>query len=292
MKTITTAMLSLGSLLLMSSLAFAQSTSGGSGAPATGGAPAASGAPSTTVERDIDLPVTQPPLAAPQKPPQPPAPPPAPTPPPATPQNPTPTAPPDPTTPPPTIYGKDLTSENGTCYYVIDISGSMGWDMGQYTAPDGSTQTGDRLQRAQAEMVKSVTSLPASFKFNMMAFDCETYTWQDSLQPADDAHKQAATGWINALQPEDATGTGPGMALALQLKQSMLYVLLTDGAPNCGAGDQSGDDSCIAAHLQMINQANTQKAVINVFGIGASGDFRQFCVNIAAQNGGTYTDVR
>jgi von Willebrand factor type A domain len=284
MKTIKTAMLSVGALLLMSTLAFAQSTgSGGSGAPATGGTPAAgSGSTSTTVERDIDLPMTAPPVATPK--PQPPAPP-------TPPPTPTPTTP-DPTTPPPTIYGKDLTSENGTVYYVIDISGSMGWDMGQYTAPDGSTQTGDRLQRAQAELTKSVTSLPSSFKFNMMAFDCETYTWNDSLQPADDAHKQSAVSWINQLQPEDATGTGPGMALALQLKQSMLYVLLTDGAPNCGAGDQSGDDQCIAAHLQMIDQANSQKAVINVFGIGASGDFRQFCVNIAAQNGGTYTDVR
>ena len=43
----------------------------------------------------------------------------------------------------------------------------------------------------------------------------------------------------------------------------------------------------------MISAANTQKATINTFGIGAYGIFKQFCVDISTQNGpGTYTDVK
>ena len=61
-------------------------------------------------------------------------------------------------------------SKTSSIVYVIDISGSMGWDMGQYTAPDGSTKTGCRLDRAKAELTKSVMSLPNNFKFNIVSW--------------------------------------------------------------------------------------------------------------------------
>jgi len=206
---------------------------------------------------------------------------------------PTPIAPTPPLPPSPTIYGKNLVSSNGTIVYVIDVSGSMGWDMGQYTAPDGSTQTGDRLDRAKAQLIMSVTSIPASFKFNMYSYDCGCYPWHNSLQPADTAHKQDAISWISKLKPLGSTGTGPAMVQAMTNNSSCkLFALLTDGAPNCGAGDESGDPSCLAAHLQMIDAGNTGHAVIDTFGIGASGGFRQFCMDVASQNGGSYDDVR
>jgi hypothetical protein len=271
-------------VLGLGSTAFGQSTQAQGGSAQAGGGPSgpglASGQPGIQPnELYLDLPIDAPPLTVPGKT--------APTPP-----------PPPPPPPPqgsgdPTIYGKTQKSENGTIVYVIDVSGSMGWDMGQYTAPDGSTQTGDRLDRAKAELAKSVVSLPNTFKFNMYSYDCGSYPWQGGLQPADDQHKQDAMGWISNLQPMGATGTGAAVAQALNSNTSCkLFVLLTDGAPNCDAGDESGDASCIAAHLQMIDQNNTQHAVINVFGIGATGEFKQFCMDVASQNGGQYSDVR
>ena len=276
MKLFQTALLSVATLLLTGTFAFGQTMGGSGGTPAsptTGSGGGGQNPGTQAIDKDIDLPVTQPDLKVPPQPPQPPP-------------------PPVPTDNPPTIYGKDLTSENGTVVYIIDISGSMGWDMGQYTTPDGKTANGDRLDRAKSQLAQSVMSLPKSFKFNMYSFDCGVYQWQGSLQPADDATKNAAMGWINQLQPQGATGTGPAMSAALQLKDCKLFVLLTDGAPNCGAGDESGDSSCIKAHLVMIDQANSQHAVINVFGIGATGEFKQFCMDVASQNGGSYTDVR
>jgi len=278
MKLFQTALLSVAALLLSGSLAFGQSMGGAGGTtPATGGTPPAGGAtPTNPVEKDIDLPVDQPQLKLPPQPPQPPPPP----------------TPVDKPNPPPTIYGKDLKSENGTIIYVIDISGSMGWDMGQYTTPDGKTANGCRLDRAKAELTKSVMTLPKSFKFNMFSFDCGVYQWQGGLVDATDANKSSGMGWISQLQPQGATGTGPAMSSALGLKDNKLVVLLTDGAPNCGAGDESGDSSCLRAHLSMVTGNNSQHAVINVFGIGATGEFKQFCMDVASQNGGNYVDVR
>jgi len=280
MKNLRTMLLSLSFVMLTGSLAFAQGT--GSGGPAGGagsttgvGGGASSG---PLVDPLIDLPMDKPDLKTPisQK------------------QSPSPT--PSPSASPgdidkPNIYGHDLDSKNKTIFYVIDISGSMGWDMGQYTTPDGKTKTGNRLDRAKSELSKSVMSLPGDFKFNMLAFDCSVFTWMPTMVPADDADKQAAMGWINALQPEDATGTGPAVAAALSDKSNFLVVLLTDGAPNCGAGDESGGSSCIAAHRAMIKQNNTAPAVINVFAIGATDEFEAFCQGVASDNNGTCTDV-
>lgn len=276
MKLWRSALLSLSLVLVAGSLAFAQT---GGGMPPAGG-PGTGGAPGTTpplpgIEKDIDLPLTAPPLQVPPTPPKPPDPPPINNPP-----------------PPPTIYGKDLKSENGTCIYVIDVSGSMGWDMGQYTTPDGKTATGCRLDRAKAALITSIMSLPANFKFDMFSYDCSVYQWMPDLVVADDSNKNAAIGWVSALQPQGATGTGPATSTALQLRSNKLVVLLTDGAPNCGAGSGYGDASCLQAHRVMISGNNAQKATINAFGIGATGTFKQFCMDVAADNGGSYTDVR
>lgn len=244
--------------------------------PAPGSTTSGPGGSGTiTVEKDIDLPVEQPAVST---------------------EKPKPPAPPDPPPPsttdqPPSIYGKDLQSENGTIFYVIDISGSMAWDHQPFAKPDGSTGNGCRLDRAKVELTKSVLSLPKTFKFNMLAFDCSVYFWQQSLVAADDANKNSAIGWINGLRPQGATGTGPAVVQALATGGSKLVVLLTDGGPNCGAGDGHGGHTCRQAHRTMIAAANSGHAVINVFGISASGDMKTFCMEVASDAGGSYIDV-
>jgi len=193
----------------------------------------------------------------------------------------------------PSFYGTPIRSESSTVCYVIDISGSMGWDMGQYTSPDGTAQTGCRLDRVKAELVKSIVALPPDWRFDVIAYDCGTYLWQKTLVAATDVNKQAAITWVQALQPQGATGTGPAVSTALALDPELkLVVLLTDGAPNCGAGDSSGDGSCTDAHRKLIAQANKQHAVIDVFGIGATGVFKDFCLGVAQDSGGVYADAR
>jgi hypothetical protein len=260
------------------------------GRPATGppygglpGAPRPSGP--ATFDPDLDLPIEAPQLVSktPTKAPLPPKPV---------------TPPPIPELPP-TIYGKDLKSETGSIIYVIDISGSMGWDIGRYITADGKVATGCRLDRAKAELTRSVKSLPKSFKFNIESYDCLRYVcfvdYSNShmpLLPADEDHKKKAIDWIQALQPQGATGTGPAVLDALATRENRLIVLLTDGRPNCGSRDEDGSWNCMMGHLSQIDCGNEQRATIDVFGIGATGEFKQFCQDVSSHNGGSYTDVR
>lgn len=231
-------------------------------------------------DKEQDLPIEAPQLQKPVEPPKPP-------------ESPPPPPPTAPDGPPPTIYGKDLITESASLIYVLDISLSMSWDPGTYSAPDGSVKTGARIDRARAQLALSIRALPKNFKFNVLAYDCLMYGWQQAMQPASDANKTSAINWVSGLTPESATGTGPAVVLALQERSNKLVVLLTDGAPNCGAGSESEfDPACLQAHLNMIRAANAQSATINVFGIGALGTFRQFCISLASQNSGSYTDVK
>jgi hypothetical protein len=281
MKLMRQAVLSLSILLVSASMALAQGTTAGNppagGGGTTTGNPPAGGGTTTTGQPDktVDLPVGKPDFKG--QPPKPPA---------------------DPPTngddKPPTIYGQEIKSENNTIFYVLDVSGSMGWDVGQYTAPDGSTKSGDRLDRAKAELVKSVTSLPDNFKFGMLSYDCSIYPYDGgAMEPADASHKASAVGWIMSQQPLGGTGTGPATVQGLKAPNNKLVVLLTDGQPNCGAGNDYGNDQDLCnAHRSMIKAGNTSGCVINVYGIGATGMFKQFCMNVASDNGGSYTDVR
>jgi len=187
-------------------------------------------------------------------------------------------------TPPPIFYGEEIDTETDTIYYVIDISCSMGWDFQFYSGDDGKIQIGARLDRAKAELIKSVSGLSENFKFNIIAYDCGVRSWQTALQEATNPNKQSATSWTLALMPSGATGTGPATASALADKENNTVVLLTDGAPNCGADGESG-------HRRIIQNANTQGAVIDVFGISASGTYRAFCQGVASDSGGSYHDI-
>jgi len=187
-------------------------------------------------------------------------------------------------TSPPVLYGEEIESESDTIFYVIDISCSMGWDEQSYSTPDGRMARGPRIDRAKAELYRSIMGLSENFRFNLVAYDCSTRRWSKEMKEANDANKQSAVAWILALQPSGGTGTGPASALALADKENQSVVLLTDGEPNCGA---LGLDS----HRRMIRNANTQGATINVFGIAASGTYRSFCQGVASDSGGSYFDV-
>jgi hypothetical protein len=200
-------------------------------------------------------------------------------------------------TPPPTFYGEEIDSENDTIFYVIDTSCSMGWDPASYTTADGGNAYGPRIDRAKAELVRSITGLSDNFRFNIINFDCGMGRWRNDMVAATDANKQSAIGWVMSLQPGGATGTGPATAAALSDHDNKMVVLLTDGAPNCGVPDpnsgfwDSADDGGPSAHRRVIRDANTQGAVINVFGIAASGSYRAFCQGVASDAGGSYFDI-
>lgn len=187
--------------------------------------------------------------------------------------------------PPPTIYGEEIDGKTQTIVYVIDVSGSMDWDIQPYADLEGRVTMGTRMERAKGELMRSISGLPRTFKFNCLAYDCGTFPWRSALQQADEANKAAAISWCRGLQPNGATGTGPATALALGMDRTNgSVVLLTDGIPNCGADGPDG-------HRAMIRTSNAQRAKITVFGIAANGGYRAFCQAVASDSGGSYFDV-
>lgn len=193
---------------------------------------------------------------------------------------------------PPKIFGQEVRSENRTIFYVLDISGSMAYDWADYVDSAGATRKGNRLDRAKAEIVKSVGSLPDGFRFDILAYDCSLYLWSPTLREADPAAKADAIKWTYDLAALGGTGTGPATAQALRTADVKLVILATDGQPNCLLNGTCGAWDSLEGHRQMIRMNNVNLAAVNVYGIGAFGEFRDFCRNVAADSGGTYTDVR
>lgn len=184
----------------------------------------------------------------------------------------------------PKLYDEDLPTETESIIYVLDISGSMDWGSSSYTGLDGNPTTGTKLQRAKVELIKSIQALTEDFEFNIIAYDCSMRRWSTARKEATAGNKASATGWVGALLAGGATGTGPAGALALQEKDNKTVVILSDGAPNCGASSNSG-------HLAMIVGANTQGAIVHTFGVAATGSFEQFLRDIANATGGRYYPI-
>lgn len=181
--------------------------------------------------------------------------------------------------PPPMFYGEYLDSEDDTVVYVIDVSGSMNTDDNGRV----SRLTPSKLDRVKVELVKAIQSLPPNFEFNIIAYNCSTQAWSNSLQEATTPNKTSAIEWAQALQASGATGTGPATALALAIGKRYV-ILLTDGAPNCGAQGFAG-------HRDMIRLANQKGATIDVFGVQTYGRTRRFCQQVAGDSGGRYIEV-
>jgi hypothetical protein len=228
------------------------------------------------IDHDVDLPVEAPVLGQPVQ----------------TQAPPPPSAPPITTTPPPIFFGHDIPS-TGSIVYVIDQSGSMSLTVPSFTDQNNNIVTGGcRMDRAKAELVKSIATLPKTFVFNVIFYDECVRPWKPQSVTASDSNKQAAFAYIAGQGPMGFTNTGLAVATALQDKSNRSVVLLSDGEPNfldCACNYVGTYDE----HEQLIKSNNNQGARIDCFGIGVSGDAdaRNFMIAVASQNSGTYVQV-
>lgn len=187
---------------------------------------------------------------------------------------------------PPTFNGEAIYGATQSIIYVIDQSGSMRLAMGPGVGLDGTVRNMTRDQRSKVELVRSIMALAPNFRFNVISYAaCVVNPWQRGLVSATEENKQIAYRWINSLLPVGQTGTGVAVSTALLSgEDNRDIVLLTDGAPNC--------EETIQWHRDIIRRNNRNRTRIHVFGIAANGPYRQFCVNVASDSGGSYHDVR
>ncbi len=175
--------------------------------------------------------------------------------------------------PPPLFFGEEIEGETASLIYVLDFSGSMSY--------------AGRAEKVKEEFRRSVRELAPSFRFNVIVYDCTLLLWSSDMRQATPDATSEAAAWVDGRHPNGGgTGTGPAVALALSYKSNRSVALLTDGDPNCPYSAESREE-----HRALIRNTNTQRAVITVFGVDASGNYRAFCQNVAADSGGTYHDV-
>jgi len=173
--------------------------------------------------------------------------------------------------------------------FVIDLSGSMMVPAGSMINENGDVIQGTRIDRAKIELIKSIIALDSSYKFNIITFTCTMGRLSHELMQATPQNKTHAIAFVRGMYASGGTGTGPAVALALSDKNVHSVALLTDGWPSC-----LGSSDTFALHRQLIMTANTQKASVNVFGIGAAA-YQQgldFCRGIANDNGGFFQELR
>ena len=186
----------------------------------------------------------------------------------------------------PKLYDEDLPVEELSIIYVVDISGSMWCSCPDWTGLDGNIESGNRLDRAKVEIIRSISALTENYTFNIIAYHCAMRQWRPNRDDATPPNKADASAWVMALHPGGGTGTGPAAALALADKDNYTVALLSDGWPGCGAGGG------MSAHLQMILLADTQGAQVHTFGINTYGGAEQFLRDIATNTGGNYFSVQ
>ena len=184
------------------------------------------------------------------------------------------------------IFGTTLPAPSGSVVYVVDVSGTMAWTFGTYVDRFGATVSGSRLDLEKDRVIDSIDGLAASMLFNVIAFDCTTYTWAPAgMQVASAANKADAAAWVDALAPLGGTGTGPAVREALREESNRTILLVSDGLASCGGLGTAG-------HLCDILAANPQEATIHTFGVQTFGEYRQFLVDLAEETGGTYRDAQ
>lgn len=199
----------------------------------------------------------------------------------------------DPTdTPPPVFYGEELPLDHEAIVYVIDRSCSMSWKTGEYVDENEAIQKGgSRLDRAKAELKRSIKSLPENFKFNVVIFGSCVETLWSEVRAADPSNKKLAMAWADTIKTQGWTNAGLATQTALADKSVKSVVLLSDGSPNYIDCAELLEKSP-TFHREMIRAANTQGAQIHTFGVDPTANARAFLQGVAADSGGTYSEVR
>lgn len=199
------------------------------------------------------------------------------------------------------FYGIQTRSQH--IIYVLDISGSMAWELdtrygggGRGGQPPAAPAGKRKLDNAVRELISSIASLKEGGTFNIVTYAIEHGVWKKKMQKATKSSKAAARKWAKALQPDGATNIFDALERAFKIAGRGSFdkgyglaadtiFFLSDGQPNRGRVQQP------AAILREVRKLNELKRVkIHCIGLGSSTDER-FMRRLAEENGGQYVHI-
>jgi len=173
------------------------------------------------------------------------------------------------------FYGANF--EADAFVFVLDRSGSMQWE--------------GRMELLQLEVRSAIDQFSDNVQFNLIAFSSGEIMYADNLVEASVIHKASAKMWVGTLEPMGFTCMLPAIMEALaQTQRSELdpsqktIIVVSDGRPGCVPG--GGPDETLA----VTNLFNWEPVSINTVGLSLDEIGRQFMLDLASQNGGTYTE--
>ncbi len=117
-----------------------------------------------------------------------------------------------------------IATKSENILFVIDVSGSMDTPFGD---PERLKMTGrsytslQRLAIVQDELIATITDLPDTTSFNIVAFATDVRSWKKDPVRATVLNKAGATDWISRLQPLGIKrgGTSFGVATGMELPE-------------------------------------------------------------------------
>ena len=190
----------------------------------------------------------------------------------------------------PTLFG--LSMKAGHAVFVIDVSGSMDWQI-------------DNLYQTLESLVMNCQM----DKFRFVYFDEYIYSsgnyWKHGWMTGVDRNKRKALQEANKYLPElilskpAATNSGDALYAAIKTKETDTVFFITDGHPTAG-------DTNVYSILSRIRSMNRQNAIINTIMVGLPGastnqygnvvfderarpkELYDFLHTLAEENGGVY----
>jgi HEAT repeat protein len=183
--------------------------------------------------------------------------------------------------------------------YILDVSGSMNWELGAYAEPGQRPRMGPvgerKIDQAIDELKTSITSLPKDATFNIVFYASDVDVWQKKLVVASPDNKKKAIHWAEAINADGATNIFNAIERAFQFAgrgtfdskyavAADTFYLLSDGRSNRG---RVIDADAILLEVKRLNRF--QKVVVHSIALGRDADF-DFMEKLAKQNGGKFIE--
>ena len=170
------------------------------------------------------------------------------------------------------FYGVEIRGEK--ILFVLDHSGSM----------SAKTEYGNRLDQLKKEFSEMLDGLSYKISLGVLWFPSNATYPRLGIDEASDTFKERLKKHMQKIQPTGGTPIGEAMTLAfekiVEKREIDAIYLLSDGAPN-------GSPDSIRTLIQNLNSSHFIK--IHTISIGQESEFMK---NVAADNYGTYTEIK
>lgn len=163
--------------------------------------------------------------------------------------------------------------------FIIDVSGSMAWDLHSEQAPGDPKQT--RMEIAKRELLACIDALDPKSLFNVQVFSSDVDRWLDGgIAAYSKSNKTEAKAYVEKLAPAGGTNIYGALKDAFTDPDVDTIFFLSDGEPSVG---EVTDQASIRERVREWNEH--RRIVIHSIAVGGSFNILEW---LALDSGGTH----